>query len=91
MSKKPILYFFIFFALFFSGCTTTFAGTVFVLTFRDIILYVGLAFLMAVVIALKSTSKQTAAFWIWFLVSLFVTPLVGFVYVLILFTRKNKS
>jgi len=71
----------------FSGCTTTFAGTVLVLTFRDILLYVFMAFIIAVLIALKSEHEKRA-FWIWFIASLLLTPLAGIIYFLVLFSRK---
>ena len=89
MNRKFLLFFFLF-ALFLQSCTNTFGGTVLVLGFRDIILYVLIAFVMALVIAMKSDNeKRKTAFWIWFIAGLIVTPLASFIYLLILFSRKK--
>jgi len=79
--------FYLILSILLAGCTTTFAGTVLVLTFRDIMLYVFMAFIIAVLIALKSEHEKRA-FWIWFILSLLLTPLAGIIYFLILFSRK---
>jgi len=71
-----------------SGCTNTFMGTVLVLSFRDIILYIAMAFSIALLISFKSSEKSKQAFWIWFILSLLLTPLAGFIYFLVLFSRK---
>ncbi len=73
----------------FTGCTTTFMGSLFVFTFRDMVLYVVLAFAMAVLISFKSSWNGKKAFWIGFILSLLLTPLAGFIYLLILFTQKS--
>jgi hypothetical protein len=71
-----------------TGCTTTFMGTVLVLGFRDIIYYVMIAFVLAVLISLTGSGEGRKTFWIWFLLSLLLTPLAGFIYLLVQFTRK---
>jgi hypothetical protein len=73
-----------------SGCSTTFGGTVLLLSFGDILLYVVLAFIVALLIYLKASVKKKQAFWLWFILSLVLTPLAGFIYLLILFSRRNK-
>ncbi|MCW3104986.1 MAG: hypothetical protein JWO09_3426 [Bacteroidetes bacterium] len=79
-------------ALLLQGCTTTFMGSVFVLGFRDILLYVMLAFVFAVLIALKSNyENRRTNFWIWFIVGLILTPLAGFIYLLITLTRRRDN
>ena len=70
-----------------SACTTTFAGTVLVIGFRDIITYVIFAFILALIIGLKSENEKKS-FWIWFILNLLVTPLVGFIYLLIKISKK---
>jgi ABC-type molybdate transport system permease subunit len=73
------------------GCTHTFMGTVFVLSFKDIILYILIAFILAILISLKSSGSKRKAFWICFILSLVLTPLAGFIYLLILFTRNQEE
>ncbi len=91
MKKQPGIFFLLFLIILLSGCTTTFAGSLFVFNFRDLILYIGLAFIFAVLVAVLSSSENRRRnFWIWFILSLVLTPLAGFIYVLVLFTRKNK-
>jgi hypothetical protein len=75
---------------FLSGCTNTFMGTVLVLSFKDIVLYVALAFIMAILVSLKSTGDGRKIFWIWFILSLLLSPLAGFIYLLILFSKKTE-
>jgi hypothetical protein len=91
--KKLVPYIFLAFPLIlFSGCTTTFAGSILVLSFRDLIWYVALAFIFGILIAFKSNSENRKRnFWIWFLLSLVLTPLVGFIYLLIQFSRSKKE
>lgn len=75
-----------------SACSTTFGGAVLVLGFRDIIYYVVLAFVFALIIGLMSRSdKRRKAFWTWFILSLVLTPLAGFIYLLVLISRKNRN
>jgi uncharacterized membrane protein YhdT len=74
-----------------SGCTSTFGGTILVITFKDLLLYVGIAFLISFLISIFSPSRKgRRAFWIWFILSLLLTPLAGFIYLLILFTKKTE-
>lgn len=72
------------------GCTTTFAGSVFVLRFGDIVFYIAIAFMFAVLIALISRQeKRRQTFWLWFILNILVTPLPGFIYLLIKITKRN--
>jgi hypothetical protein len=88
--KKSIL-FFLLSMLFLTGCTSTFMGGVFILSFGDVILYVFLAFILGLLIAFKSSSeKRKTAFWLGFILSLILTPLAGFIYFLILLSRKGN-
>jgi hypothetical protein len=75
--------------LFLSGCTTTFFGSVIILTFRDILLYIAIAFFIALLIAIRSSANSRRAFWIWFILSLILTPLAGFIYLLIGFSKRS--
>jgi len=77
--------------IFFSSCSTTFAGSLFVFTFRDFILYVALAFLFALIIAFKAKGNPRNQFWIGFILGLVLSPLASFIYLLILFTKKQKQ
>jgi hypothetical protein len=89
MKKFAAFFSLAFLLLFISGCTTTFAGTLLVLNFRDIILYVVIAFFLGLLIAFKSSGNSKTNFWIGFVLSLVLTPLAGLIYLLILFSRKN--
>jgi uncharacterized membrane protein YhdT len=74
------------------GCTTTFGGTVLVFGFKDLILYVLIAFVFGLIVAFKSKKeKRMAAFWTWFLLSVLLTPLAGFIYIIYLFTKKKDK
>jgi uncharacterized membrane-anchored protein len=92
MKNKPIVYLIaILFPLFLSSCSQSFTGSVFVFGFKDALLYVGIAFVLAVIIALKTKNeKRKQAFWIWFILSLLLTPLAGFMYLIYLFTKSSK-
>jgi hypothetical protein len=77
-------------ALLFQGCTNTFMGSVFIFNFSDIVLYISMAFVFAFLIALISTSeKRRSNFWLWFVLSLILTPLAGFIYFLIKLSSKK--
>lgn len=92
MKKYSFLLLLAVMAIALQGCTTTFMGSVLVLGFRDILLYVMLAFVFAVLIALKSNyEKRRTNFWIWFVVGLVLTPLAGFIYLLITLTKKRDN
>jgi len=80
----PVLLFFSLFLL--QSCTNTFMGTVVVLSFKDFILYIFLAFIMAILISMLSKGNSRKMFWIWFILSLFLTPLAGFIYLLVIIT-----
>jgi hypothetical protein len=68
--------------LFMSGCTTTFAGTIFIITFKDIIYYIMFSFILAIIIGTQSDNKRQG-FWLWFILNLLLTPLSGFIYLLV--------
>ena len=72
-----------------SGCSTTFFGTLLVLSFRDIITYVGIALFFGVVASLLSNSDARFTFWICFILSLLLTPLAGLIYCLVLVTKRS--
>jgi uncharacterized membrane protein len=89
MKKLSPAFTLLLFTVLLSGCTHTFMGSVFVFTFRDIVLYVMMAFILAILISFKASGKQKRLFWIWFILSLLLTPLSGFIYLLILYTNKE--
>ena len=89
MQKKPILFPFLFLILLLSGCTQTFMGSVLVLTFSDIIYYITLSFILGVLTALFNPENGKKSFWTWFLLSLILTPLAGFIHLLIKISSKN--
>jgi hypothetical protein len=76
----------------FSSCSTTFSGSVFVITPGDIILYILFSLLMAFLISLKrsSSGKLKRSFWMGFILSLLLTPLAGLIWLLILCTKKQN-
>jgi hypothetical protein len=79
-------------ALLLSSCTTTFGGTVLVLNFRDVVLYVVIALIVAGVISFTHPAvKRRKLFLVWFVVSLVVTPLPGLIYFLIRVTKKKET
>ena len=80
--KKHLLLFLFSIALLGTSCTTTFAGTVLVLSFRDILFYVLLAFVFAILLGLQSVDKRKT-FWLWFVLGVLLTPLTSFVALLI--------
>jgi hypothetical protein len=72
-----------------SGCTFTFGGTVMLITIRDLILYVMVAFVLAAVIAfVRPHHKRVSGFWIGFVLGILLTPLASFIYLLIMLSRK---
>jgi len=72
------------------SCTTTFAGTVFLVTFKDIVYYVLAAVFIALILAYRAQQHQKRTFWIWFVVNLLLTPLAGFIYLLVGLSRRMK-
>jgi hypothetical protein len=75
-----------------SSCTSTFGGTVLVLNFRDIVLYVIIALVIAGVTAFTHPSaKRRKIFLVWFIVSLALTPLPGLIYFLYKVTKKKDQ
>ncbi|MES2590931.1 MAG: hypothetical protein V4608_03515 [Bacteroidota bacterium] len=90
MNRKAGLIILLWFTTLLTGCTTTFAGSVFVVRFGDIVFYVAIAFMFAVLIALVSRQeKRRHTFWLWLFLNLLLTPLPGFIYLLIKITKKN--
>jgi hypothetical protein len=78
--------------LIFSGCTTTFGGSVVVFRFWDFVNYTLIALTMGVLCALTSKKEnRLKQFWTWFILSVFLTPLSGLICFIILFTRKRMS
>lgn len=90
MSQKFLLPAVAFLSLLFSGCTTTFFGTVVIITFRDILLYVVLALLISFITSVYSHGNKKVVFWICFILSLVLTPLAGLIYLLILLSKREK-
>jgi cytochrome c biogenesis protein CcdA len=90
--KKLTLLFLIISAALLSSCATTFAGSVFVITFGDLVFYIVLALLMAFLISLKRSGSANfkRSFWMGFILSLLLTPLAGLIWLLILFTKKQN-
>jgi hypothetical protein len=90
--KKTVIFSLILISFALQSCTNTFMGSVLVLNFRDIILYVALAFGFSIIIAfMVSAEKRRSAFWLWFVLSLLLTPLAGFIYMLIRLSKRNKE
>jgi hypothetical protein len=71
-----------------SGCSRTFFGTLLILSFRDLMLYVGLSLFMGVVAALLNKDSRFG-FWLGFLLSLVLTPIAGLIYCLVILTRRD--
>jgi uncharacterized membrane protein YhdT len=72
-----------------TGCSTTFGGTVFVITMGDVFVYIFTALLIALLIGAVS-NKGRRSFWLWFILSLIITPLAGLIYLLIKVTASRK-
>jgi hypothetical protein len=76
--------------LFLNSCTSTFGGTVLVLGFKDVILYVGIALILSGLVSFMHVAeKRRRVFIIWFVVSLLLTPLPALIYFLIRLTKKD--
>lgn len=90
--KKFTLFFFLLSSILLSGCTTTFMGSVLVITFGDIVFYIVLSLILAFLISLKRsrTSSLRTSFWLGFILSLLLTPLAGLIWLLILFSKKEN-
>lgn len=72
------------------ACTTTFGGAVFVIGFGDLLGYIFLSLLFAVIIALIGPrEKRQRNFWLWFIVNVVITPLVGLVVMIVKLTRRR--
>ncbi|MEO8149658.1 MAG: hypothetical protein ABI723_18615 [Bacteroidia bacterium] len=88
MKNYRLLFPLLFSVIFISGCTSTFFGTVLVITFRDILLYVGIAFIVAFAITFV-TDNQRKTLLLWTFINLLLTPLVGLIYLLIKITGRK--
>ncbi len=73
-----------------SGCTSTFLGSVFVFNFSDIITYILIAFVIALLIAVFTEGLWRKKFWIWFILNLALTPLPGLICLLAKLIGRNK-
>lgn len=58
-------------------------GSVLVLTFSDVVFYIFIAFILGILTALFNPENRKRSFWTWFLLSLILTPLAGFINLLI--------
>ena len=87
MNKSTFFFLTVFILIFLGGCTSTFGGTVLLLNFKDIIYYVLISFILALFIGLKSENEKKA-FWLWFILNLVLTPLSGFIYLLIKISKS---
>jgi hypothetical protein len=70
-----------------TGCNPAYFGTILFLGFRDLIAYVGLALFFSVLTAAVNSGPWRKTFWLCFLISIFLTPLAGLIYFLIIVTR----
>ncbi|MFY9310893.1 MAG: hypothetical protein WAQ28_17735 [Bacteroidia bacterium] len=73
-----------------NGCTFTFGGTVFVITITDLLLYIFVAFLLALIASVLKPHNKLTRFWVTFAIGLVLTPLVSFIYLLVTVSRKVK-
>ena len=71
-----------------SGCNNTFAGTLMMLRFQDIVEYVGFVLFFSILAAFLKSDSWRTTFWICFVLSLLLTPIAGLIYCLILLTRR---
>lgn len=83
MHKKHLYFSLLLLSILLSSCTNTFMGSVFVFTFSDIVYYIMIAFLIALVIGLLSRENFRKNFWLWFMLNIILTPLPGFIYLLV--------
>jgi membrane glycosyltransferase len=88
MRQNRYIYSLIVLLLLLNGCTSTFMGTIFVITFKDILIYIGLSFIITYIISLFATNSKKA-FWIWIFLNLLLTPLIGFIYLLIKLSNRK--
>ena len=65
-------------------------GSVFVFTFSDLIYYVLIASATAFIIGMLSGKNFRKNFWIWLVICILLTPLPGFIFLLIKLIGKNK-
>jgi hypothetical protein len=63
----------------------------FVLTPRDFLGYVLLSALAGILVAMRSSDKRRKTFWMWFLISFLLTPIIGFAYLVFTFTSKAQK
>lgn len=63
-----------------------------IITIRDLLIYIVVAFTLAIVIAfIRPKQKRLSGFWLAFILGLILTPLASFIYLLILLTRRMKK
>lgn len=75
-----------------TGCTSTFLGSVFVFTFSDIIMYVVIAFVVALLIGVFTRDRSwRKKFWLWFILNLVITPVPGLIYLLAKAIGRDKT
>jgi predicted small secreted protein len=72
-----------------SGCDNTFAGTLMLLRFQDIVTYMGFCLFFGALAAFLNVGNWRTGLWIGFLLSLILTPVAGLIYCLILLTRRS--
>jgi ACR3 family arsenite efflux pump ArsB len=83
MQKRQVYLILLFSIFLFTGCTSTFLGSVFVFTFSDIIWYVIIAFVIALLIGLFTRERSwRKKFWLWFILNIVITPVPGLIYLL---------
>jgi hypothetical protein len=87
LQRLSFSFLFLLSVLLLNSCTSTFAGTLLVVTFKDIIYYIIFAFIFALLIGLKSENEKKS-FWLWFVLNLLLTPLCGFIYLLIKISKR---
>ncbi len=91
MRKSFVYYIAPLICLLFSGCTTTFAGSVFEFNFSNIVSYVVIALVIATIFAFFQDGDWRRNFWICLVLGLVLTPLASLIYLLIKFlSRKQK-
>jgi hypothetical protein len=92
IDRKVLITLIVFISIAVPACTTTVGGALFVFGLRDIILYIFLALIVAVIASLVSKKgNRHQMFWIWFIVSLLLTPLAGLIYIIVRLMKRVKD
>jgi uncharacterized protein YybS (DUF2232 family) len=89
MRKHVIYYISALACLLFSGCTTTFMGSVFVFNFSNIVSYIVIALAIASVFAFFQDGDWRRNFWTSFVLGLVLTPLASLIYLLVKFLSRK--